>query len=125
MNTILHKNQTKKHRAFTHVLLLLLFATFSIQAQITELPYFCGFETADDTAGWVLNPVATGATKLPNKWAIGRAVANMGLNSMYISKNGDGFILSPYKEPMNMSMKKLQLSPPIKSLHFRQENHTL
>ena len=63
-----------------------MFFSISIQAQtITPLPYFCGFEDATENAQWTLNPTATSAVVLPNKWFIGKAAAQMGLQSLYIS----------------------------------------
>ena len=56
-----------------------------LSAQTTELPYFCGFEDATENAQWTLNPTATSAVVLPNKWFIGKAAAQMGVNSLYIS----------------------------------------
>ena len=56
-----------------------------LSAQTTELPYFCGFENENENAEWTLNPTVTSAVVLPNKWFIGKAAAQMGLQSLYIS----------------------------------------
>lgn len=49
---------------------------------VSEFPYTCGFEDAEDNAGWVLdNGNAT------NKWFIGSAVSNGDSNALYVSNN--------------------------------------
>ncbi len=49
---------------------------------VSEFPYTCGFEDAEENAGWVLdNGNAT------NKWFIGSAVNNGGTNALYVSNN--------------------------------------
>lgn len=88
MNTIMPTSQVNRRFIFQGLLLLFFFVATSTRAQITQLPYFCGFDSQQDTAGWVLNPVSTAAVQLPNKWAIGQATSNMGLNSLYISADG-------------------------------------
>lgn len=69
------------------VLTSILFSAFSFltSAQITALPYFCGFEDDAENARWNLNPVQNVAMQIPNKWYIGEAAAQMGLHSLYIS----------------------------------------
>lgn len=85
MNKIMCTTQAKKRFAFGAWMLPMLFVAFMAQAQVTPLPYFCGFESSADTAGWVLNPTANASVKLPHKWAIGPATANMGIRSLYVS----------------------------------------
>ena len=88
MNTMLKSKLTVGKWFLKMLWMPTLFIAVSVQAQqMTQLPYFCGFETADDTAGWVLNQVSNKSVKLPNKWAIGQATSSMGINSLYISND--------------------------------------
>ena len=49
---------------------------------VSEFPYTCGFEDAEENAGWVLE----NGTQ-PNAWYIGTAVNNGGTQSLYVSNN--------------------------------------
>lgn len=82
------KNMTKsifKYISFA-IWTILIFSPLHAQAQDpTPLPYFCGFEDDAENAQWVLNPTANSSVVLPNKWFMGRAAAQMGIRSLYIS----------------------------------------
>ena len=49
---------------------------------VSEFPYTCGFEDAEDNAGWVLDNGSAA-----NQWFIGSAVNNGGTNALYVSNN--------------------------------------
>ena len=88
------KSVSKRTLSFA-IWVVAMFFSLSLQAQtITPLPYFCGFEDASENAQWTLNPTATPTVVLPNKWFIGRAASQMGVNSLYIS--GDEGITNSY-----------------------------
>ena len=60
-------------------------------AQSVHLPYFCGFETAAEQDGWVIDN-GTNA----NQWVMGEATAMRGTHSLYISPDeGETAGLSP------------------------------
>lgn len=83
MNTI--EKLSRTIRVNLVLVAMILGVAVSGRAQVTQLPYFCGFESAADTAGWVLNQVQNSSVVLPHKWVIGEAAANMGLRSLYVS----------------------------------------
>lgn len=62
---------------------IILFAVIA-SAQAAEIPYFSGFETKADTAGWQFS-TRTGIT---NRFVIGKAVHRIGAKAMYVSANG-------------------------------------
>lgn len=63
-----------------------------------SLPYFCGFETDEESAGWELNTGATDAFE--NLWCIGSAAYRSGVKGMYISPdNGNS---AGYSNTRNM-----------------------
>lgn len=82
-----------KH-TFTILVLLFTVSTHLVAQQTTALPYFCGFEDETENSQWTLNPVASPALQIPNKWYIGEATAQMGLQSLYIS--GDEGLTNSY-----------------------------
>jgi len=49
---------------------------------VTEFPYTCGFEDAEENAGWVLDNGSAA-----NQWFIGSAVNNGDSNALYVSNN--------------------------------------
>ncbi|MBS7376853.1 MAG: hypothetical protein KIG42_02485, partial [Paludibacteraceae bacterium] len=68
------------------ILLIFIALSFSVLsvAQNTPLPYFCGFETSADTAGWKFKKRASTQCN----FTIGRAVHRTGAKSLYVSTDG-------------------------------------
>lgn len=56
-------------------------STFSTDAEVATLPYFCGFEDADENRDWRL----LNATE--NQWYIGQAAHQNGNYGLYVSNN--------------------------------------
>ncbi len=65
------------------VLTLLSVSFIRGAAQETRLPYYCGFETPADTAGWRFAGVS-----LATGWCIGGAEYRSGGNGLYVSADG-------------------------------------
>ena len=75
------------HKIFTKsIYLLFLFLSINVltNAQNTPLPYFCGFETSADTAGWMFKKRASTQCE----YVIGRAIHRTGAKSLYVSADG-------------------------------------
>ncbi|MCI7729090.1 MAG: hypothetical protein PUC14_06195, partial [Bacteroidales bacterium] len=73
---------------FKYKSLLVMFIALSVSifitAQNTPLPYFCGFETSADTAGWMFKKRASTQCE----YVIGRAIHRTGAKSLYVSADG-------------------------------------
>lgn len=83
------------------VYLILSLSLPVLSQTVISVPYFCGFENAQDNAGWVS---VSGANT--NRWTIGNAISSEGNSSLYISADGgvtaghnatEGFV-SVYKD---------------------------
>ena len=59
---------------------------FSLSAQVTTTPYFCGFEDTTENSQWILNVGPNGQNAV-NKWYIGTGEKNSGVNGLYISSD--------------------------------------
>ena len=69
---------------------LLIVATFIVRSQdqdYSKLPYFCGFESPEDTAGTYGWKFAI-MPKTGHSFVIGEAVHRMGSHAMYVSTDG-------------------------------------
>ena len=62
-----------------------LFLCLAEMKAVDSFPYFCGFETSEERAGWVF---VNGGSDIKNKWNIGTATSFKGENSLYISSDG-------------------------------------
>jgi len=65
---------------------LIVSATFSLYAQVTTTPYFCGFEDITENGQWNLN-VGPNGQNAANRWYIGTGEKNTGANGLYISSD--------------------------------------
>ena len=72
-----------KYKSLIVIVIILSFSILSV-AQNTPLPYFCGFETSADTAGWKFKKRASTQCN----FTIGRAVHRTGAKSLYVSTDG-------------------------------------
>lgn len=66
------------------VIFTILSFSMLVTAQNTPLPYYCGFETSADTAGWMFKKRAS----VKCNFTIGKAIHRMGASSLYVSTDG-------------------------------------
>lgn len=72
----------KNHSCLLIVLLTLL--SVWARAQVTTMPYICGFEQDEDLSAWHLN---SGTSAAMDQWIYGTATHSEGRRSLYISTN--------------------------------------
>jgi len=80
-----------KLKRFVFLMLIYVGFAMTMAAQTTtpvsSLPYYCGFENAQENANWTLNRRGgIGASNpLPSQWTIGTGAKHSGFNGLYIS----------------------------------------
>lgn len=59
---------------------------------MSDLPYWCDFESAEEADNWILNPKVENIIS-DNRWVVGDAVAYAGTHSLYVSNDGGATML--------------------------------